>query len=140
MVGWHHQLNGHESEQTWGDSEGHGSLVCCSPWGRSQRVRHDLVTEQQQQRQQKLIVHVSVSLFCTLDFVPVICVSILSPIPLYLGYYSFIVRLEINWCESFNFFFIFKIGLTILVPLHFHIHFEPSFQYQLISCYDFDCD
>ena len=33
MVGWHHQLNGHESEQTPGDSEGQGSLACCSPWG-----------------------------------------------------------------------------------------------------------
>ena len=33
MVGWHHWLNGHESEQTLGDSEGQGSLVCCSPWG-----------------------------------------------------------------------------------------------------------
>ena len=33
MVGWHHSLNGHESEQTPGDSEGQGSLVCCSPWG-----------------------------------------------------------------------------------------------------------
>ena len=33
MVGWHHQLNGHEFEQTLGDSEGQGSLVCCSPWG-----------------------------------------------------------------------------------------------------------
>ena len=33
MVGWHHQLNGHEFEQTPGDSEGQGSLVCCSPWG-----------------------------------------------------------------------------------------------------------
>ena len=28
-----HQLNGHEFEQTPGDSEGQGSLVCCSPWG-----------------------------------------------------------------------------------------------------------
>ena len=28
MVGWHHRLNGHESEQTPGDSEGQGSLVC----------------------------------------------------------------------------------------------------------------
>ena len=26
MVGWHHRLNGHEFEQTLGDSEGHGSL------------------------------------------------------------------------------------------------------------------
>ena len=33
MAGWHHQLNGHEFEQTPGDSVGPGSLVCCSPWG-----------------------------------------------------------------------------------------------------------
>ena len=33
MVGWHHQLNGHAFEQTLGDSEGQGSLACCSPWG-----------------------------------------------------------------------------------------------------------
>ena len=33
MVGWHHRLNGHEFEQAPGDSEGQGSLVCCSPWG-----------------------------------------------------------------------------------------------------------
>ena len=32
-VGWHHQVNGHEFEQTPGDSDGQGSLVCCSPWG-----------------------------------------------------------------------------------------------------------
>ena len=32
MVGWH-QLNGYEFEQTLGDSEGQGSLVCYSPWG-----------------------------------------------------------------------------------------------------------
>ena len=34
MVGWHHRLNGHEFEQTLGDGEGQGSLVCCSPRGR----------------------------------------------------------------------------------------------------------
>ena len=33
MAGWHHRLNGQEFEQTLGDSEGQGSLVCCSPWG-----------------------------------------------------------------------------------------------------------
>ena len=33
MVGWHHQLNGHELEQAPGDGEGQGSLACCSPWG-----------------------------------------------------------------------------------------------------------
>ena len=33
MVGWHHWLSGDEFEQTLGDSEGQGSLACCSPWG-----------------------------------------------------------------------------------------------------------
>ena len=37
MVGWHHQLNGHEFKQTPGDSEGQGSLTCCSPWGLSKQ-------------------------------------------------------------------------------------------------------
>ena len=32
MVGWHHQLNGHEFQQTPEDSERQGSLACCSPW------------------------------------------------------------------------------------------------------------
>ena len=36
MVGWHHQLNKHEFEQTPEDSEGEGSLACCSPWGRKE--------------------------------------------------------------------------------------------------------
>ena len=33
MVGWHHQFDGYEFEQTLRDSEGLGSLVCCRPWG-----------------------------------------------------------------------------------------------------------
>ena len=33
MVGWRHQLSGHEFGQSVGDSEGQGSLVCCSSWG-----------------------------------------------------------------------------------------------------------
>jgi len=33
MVVWYQQLNGHEFEQALGDSEGQGSLACCSPWG-----------------------------------------------------------------------------------------------------------
>ena len=46
IVGWYHWLNGHESEQTPGDSEGQRSLMCFSPWDR--RIRHNLETEQQQ--------------------------------------------------------------------------------------------
>ena len=33
MVGWHHQLNGHEFEQAPGVDDRQGSLACCSPWG-----------------------------------------------------------------------------------------------------------
>ena len=33
MVGWHYGLNGYEFEQTLENSEGQGSLACCSPWG-----------------------------------------------------------------------------------------------------------
>ena len=33
MVGRHHRLDGHESEQALGAGDGQGSLVCCSPWG-----------------------------------------------------------------------------------------------------------
>ena len=36
MVGWHHQLNGHDFEQTPGNSEGQRSLACCSPWDRKE--------------------------------------------------------------------------------------------------------
>ena len=41
MVGWHHRLNGHEFEKTEGDSEGPGSLVCCSPWGHKESDMRD---------------------------------------------------------------------------------------------------
>ena len=44
MVGWHHQLNGHEFEQAPGVGDGQGSLMCCSPWDHK-----DLVTKQKQQ-------------------------------------------------------------------------------------------
>ena len=35
----YHQFNGHELEQTLGDSEGQGGLACCSPWGRKDSDR-----------------------------------------------------------------------------------------------------
>ena len=36
MVGWHHQLDGHEFAQILGVGDGQGSLACCSPWGRKE--------------------------------------------------------------------------------------------------------
>ena len=46
MVGWHHRINGHEFQQTLGDGEGQGKTDVLQSV-RSQRVRHDWVTEQQ---------------------------------------------------------------------------------------------
>ena len=45
MAGWHHQLNREEFEQTPGDGEGQGGHLL--QFMGSQRVRHDLATEQQ---------------------------------------------------------------------------------------------
>ena len=36
MVGWHHQLDRHESEQALGVGDGQGGLACCSTWGRKE--------------------------------------------------------------------------------------------------------
>ena len=52
MVGWHHQLNGHEFEQSSGDGEEQGSLACCSPWGRKELD----MTEQQH----RLIIRINI--------------------------------------------------------------------------------
>ena len=43
IVGWHHRLNGYESEQTPEESEGQGSLACCSPWGRKESDMAELL-------------------------------------------------------------------------------------------------
>ena len=44
-VGWYHRFNGHEFEQTLGDCEGQGGLVCCSPLVTKSQT--DWATEQQ---------------------------------------------------------------------------------------------
>ena len=49
MVGWHHQLDGHEFEQAPGVGDRQGNLACCSPWGC--KVGHDWVTELKQRAQ-----------------------------------------------------------------------------------------
>ena len=36
MVGWHHQLNGHEFGWAPGVGDGHGGLACCCSWGRKE--------------------------------------------------------------------------------------------------------
>ena len=46
MVEWHHQLNGHEFEQTSGDSEGQRNLACCSSWGPKESDTTEQLNEQ----------------------------------------------------------------------------------------------
>ena len=43
MVGWHHQLDGHEFEQAPGVGNGQGNLACCSPWGRKESDTNERV-------------------------------------------------------------------------------------------------
>ena len=49
MVGWHHQLNGHEFEQAMGDGEGQESLMCCSPWGSKESDRIEQLSNENKQ-------------------------------------------------------------------------------------------
>ena len=44
VVGWHHRLDGLESEQALEAGDGQGSLVCCRPWGRRESDTADDLT------------------------------------------------------------------------------------------------
>ena len=44
MVGLHHWINGHEFEQTLGDSKGQGNLACCNPWGHKELYTTERLT------------------------------------------------------------------------------------------------
>ena len=52
MVGWHHQLKGHEFEQALGDGEGQGSLECCSPWGHKESDMTEQLNNNQRRTQE----------------------------------------------------------------------------------------
>ena len=68
MIGWHHQLNGCEFEQTLGNSERQGSLACCSPWGRKDLNSTEQPKINNQQRRGKEghlnnVIHLKYNLF-----------------------------------------------------------------------------
>ena len=72
MVGWHHQLNGHEFAQTLRDSEGQGSLVSCSPWGlkesdmsnwTTQRIYHVVIISAIQQSDSVIRIYIYIYSF-----------------------------------------------------------------------------
>ena len=47
MVGWHHQLNEHESEQIPRDSRGQRNLTCCNPWGHKESDTNNIICQSQ---------------------------------------------------------------------------------------------
>ena len=59
MVRWHYQFNGHELEQTPGESGGQRSVVCYSLW--DHRVRHNLETEKQNLQRSYTVLFTTVS-------------------------------------------------------------------------------
>ena len=60
MVGWHHQFNGQEFDQTPGNGEGQGSLVCCSPWGHKELNLTEQLNNNNQSRKYAFQVQVGV--------------------------------------------------------------------------------
>ena len=59
MVGWHHRFTGHELEQTLGDGEGQGGLVCCSSWGckeidTTEQLKNNSPIDEQEKKKREL--------------------------------------------------------------------------------------
>ena len=81
MVGWHHLLNEHEFEQTPGDREGRGSLVCCNPWS----PKESDVTEQLNNNNDHTVD--PLYLFCPLPTPLPLCVWFLVDLFMYFGFF-----------------------------------------------------
>jgi len=81
MVGWHHQFNGLEFEQTLGDGERQGNLVCCCPWG----CKESNTTEQLNNNK---VVHD--------NFIYIGFAHVLSDLFLFILYFYFIIFKELN--------------------------------------------
>ena len=67
MAGWHHWLDGRESEWSPGVGDGQGGLACCNSWGR--RVGHDWVTELNWKNDYSKIVEYKVNIYKSVTFV-----------------------------------------------------------------------
>ena len=105
MVGWHHRLNGHESEQTPGDSEGQGNLTCCHPWGSQ---RSDMTQRLKNKRTTVLLFEkMYIQVFCPiLDWVVFLLLSYMSCM-----YILEIYSLQVIWFANiFSKFFHFGYG------------------------------
>ena len=71
MIGWYHQLNGHESEQASRVGDGQGSLACCSQWG------HKKSDTTEQLNNNFLVISIAFCIFQQLQF-SCNCVTVLA--------------------------------------------------------------
>ena len=68
MVGWHHQLNGHEFEQAPRVGDEQGSLACCSPWGCRESDMTEQLSSNNNGRIILAILIFSKNLWCLINF------------------------------------------------------------------------
>ena len=66
MAGWHHWLDGRESEWTLGVGDGQGGLVCCESWG----CKELDMTEWLNWADTMANIHSWLSLYCKTDVLP----------------------------------------------------------------------
>ena len=67
MVGWHHQLDGHEFEQALGVGDRQGSLACCDSWGRKESDTTERLNWTEKSITYSVHIH---SCWSFLDFIP----------------------------------------------------------------------
>ena len=101
MAGWHHGPNGHEFEQAPGDSEGQGSLVCCSPWGHKESTcLSDWTIATTSSLSAKLLIIRGSSMSSAHSFIPSCCFPAICY--LQIGEYYFIIIKPISQGQSLN--------------------------------------
>ena len=64
MVGWHHRLNGHESESALGVDDGQGGLACCSPQGRKESDTTERLNRTESLKAAKIQLYFTVYITC----------------------------------------------------------------------------
>ena len=65
MVGWHHQLNGHEFGWTPGVDDGQRGLACCGPWGHKESDTTEQLSWTELNLRYEDLIRLTVNSFCT---------------------------------------------------------------------------
>ena len=85
MAGWHHRLDGRESEWTPGVGDGQGGLACCDSWGRKESDTTEWLNWTELNMHSPVLPHffahgsIECTVFCTLEIFPYQCIPFLEP-------------------------------------------------------------